>query len=75
MNETYFLCGMQKFKMAAKVAGKQKNVSVDSADSVRVKITLKSPTISDINAFLHFTQKFKMAAKNGGKTIYGKSRQ
>ena len=36
-----------------------------------VKITL-SRTISEINAFLCFTQKFKMAAKNGGKTIFGK---
>ena len=25
--------------------------------------------------FLHFTQKYKKAAKNGGKTIFGKSRQ
>ena len=38
------------------------------------KIAL-SCTISEINAFLHFTQKFKMAAKYGGKTIFGKSRQ
>ena len=29
----------------------------------------------EINMFLHLTQKFKMAAKNGGKAIFGKSRQ
>ena len=48
---------------------------VDSAYTLGVehfvKITL-SCTISEINAFLCFTQKFKMAAKNGGKTIFGK---
>ena len=36
------------------------------------KIAL-SRTISEINAFLCFTQKFKIAAENGEKTIFGKS--
>ena len=30
-------------------------------------------TVSEVNAFLRFTQKFKMAAKNGRKLIFGKS--
>ena len=51
---------------------------VDPADTLWLKnfieITL-SCTVSEINAFLHFTQKFKMAAKNDGKTIFGKSHQ
>ena len=49
-----------------------------SADTLRVKtfpeIAL-SYTVSKINAFLRFTKKFKMGAKNGGKAIFGKSRQ
>ena len=32
-------------------------------------------TVSEINAFLCFMQKFKSAVENGGKTIFGKSRQ
>ena len=50
--------------------------SVNSADTLRVKNfveTALSRTVSEINAFLHFTQKFKMTAKNGGKTFFGKS--
>ena len=39
-----------------------------------VEITL-SHTFIKINVFLCFTLKSKMAAKNGGKTIFGKSRQ
>ena len=39
-----------------------------------VEITL-SHSVSEINAFLRFTQKFKMAVKSGGKTIFRKSRQ
>ena len=31
--------------------------------------------VSEINGILHFTQKFKMAIQNGGKTIFGESRQ
>ena len=31
-----------------------------------------SQTVSEINAFLHFTKKFNMAIKNGGKTVFGK---
>ena len=34
-----------------------------------------SCTVYEVKAFLCFTQKFKMAARNGGKTIFGKSRQ
>ena len=47
---------------------------VDSPDPLGVKnfdeITL-SRTISEINAFLHFTQKFNVAAKNGRKLFVG----
>ena len=32
-----------------------------------------SPTVSEIKAFLCFTQKFKMAAKNGGNDFWEKS--
>ena len=39
-----------------------------------VEIAL-SPTVSDINAFLHFTQKLKMTAINGRKMIFGKKWQ
>ena len=39
-----------------------------------VEIVL-SPTVSEINVFLRFTQKFKMATKNGGKMIFEKSSQ
>ena len=49
-----------------------------STDTLRVKTFIEialSCTISKINAFLRFMQKFKMAAKNGGKTIFGESRQ
>ena len=51
---------------------------VDSADNLGVKHFAKialSPTISEINTFLQFTQKCKMTAKNGGKLICAKSRQ
>ena len=34
-----------------------------------VEIAL-SHTVSEINAFLHFTQKFKMAAKNKGENNF-----
>ena len=37
-----------------------------------VEISL-SRTVSEINAFLHFSQKFKMAAKSGGKMLFCKS--
>ena len=48
---------------------------VGSVDTLGVKNLDKialSRTVSKINVFLHFTQK---VAKNGGKTIFGKSRQ
>ena len=51
---------------------------VDSADNLGVKHFAKialSPTISEINTFLQFTQKCKMTVKNGGKLICAKSRQ
>ena len=38
-----------------------------------VKISLAC-YVSEINAFLLFTQKFKIATKSCGKTIFGKSR-
>ena len=76
-----FLHFTQKFKMMAKNGGKMffcEKSPVDSADTMGVKnvieITLLH-TVSEINAFLCFTQKFKMAANNGGKTIFVKSRQ
>ena len=55
-----------------------KVTSVDSADTLGVKTfneIVLSHTVSEINAFMCFMQKFKMAAKNGGKMIFGKSRQ
>ena len=48
---------------------------VDSGDTLRVKNFVKialSRSISEINAFLCFTQKFK-ATKSVRKTIFGKS--
>ena len=48
---------------------------VDSADTLWVKNFAKiapSPSVSEINAFLRFTQKFKMAAKSGGKKLFCK---
>ena len=60
--------------------GREKQVDspVDSADPMWFKNFVEialSGTVSEINAFLCFTQKFKMAAKNGGKTIFEKSHQ
>ena len=62
---------MQKFKMAAKSGGKTffcEKSPVESADTLWVKnfvvITL-SRSVSEINAFLRFTQKFKVADKSG----------
>ena len=76
-----FLRFTQKFKMAAKYGGENdlwEKSTVDSTDTLGVKnfdeIAL-SCIVSEMNVFLHFTQKVKMAAKNGGKTIFGKSRQ
>ena len=59
----------QKFKMAAKVAGKQflRKVASSPADTLWVKIFVKIArprSVSGINRFLHLTQKFKMAAKS-----------
>ena len=51
---------------------------VDSADNLGVKNFIKialSPTISEINTFLQYTQKCKMTAKKGRKLICAKSRQ
>ena len=45
---------------------------VYSADTLWVKNFIEiavSRSVSEINAFLHFTQKFKMAAKSSRKTI------
>ena len=52
------------------------NLTVDSADTLRVKNFVEialSRSISEINTFLHLMQKFKMAAKSGGKTIFQKA--
>ena len=46
---------------------------VDSIDTLGVKYFVEialSCTVSEINAFLRFTQKFKMAAKNGGENDF-----
>ena len=51
---------------------------VDSADTLWTKNVVEialSRSVSEINAFLRFTQKFKMAAKSVGKTIFGNSHQ
>ena len=51
------------------------NLPVDSGDTLQVKNFVEialSRTVSEMNAFLHFTQKFKMAAKNGRKMILEK---
>ena len=67
--------------MAAKNRGKTifgENSPDDYADTPRVKHFTEIAvfcTVSKINAFLCFTQTFKMAAKNGGKMIFGKTRQ
>ena len=64
----FFKNFIQKFKMAAKNGAKTifwKNckLTVDTLGIKNfIKITL-SRNISEINAFLHFTQKFKMATK------------
>ena len=77
-----FLRFTQKFKMATKNVGKMifgkshqltlliPCLGVKNFDQIAI-----SHTVSQINAFLHFTQKFKMAAKNGRKTIFGKTCQ
>ena len=69
-----------KFKMA-KQKWRQNNFGekspVDSIDTLWVKNFVEialSHTVSEINAFWHFTQKFKMAAKSGGKMIKVASR-
>ena len=78
-----FLRFTQKFKMPTNYENGAKNYfweksPVDSADTLGVKTfdeIVLSRTVSEINAFMCFTQKFKMAAKNGGKMIYGKCHQ
>ena len=73
-----FLSFTQKFKMAAKSGGKTlfcKKLPINCAHTLWVKHFVEialSHCISEINAFLHFTQKFKMAAKSGGKRFLGK---
>ena len=74
-----FLHFTQKLKIAAKSGGEidfWEKSSVHSPYTLWVKnfveITL-SRSVSEIKAFLHFTQKFKIAAKSGGKTTFGKS--
>ena len=67
--------------MAAKYGGENEfweKSPVDSTDTLGVtnfnKIAL-SCTVSEINAFLRFTQKFKMPTQMTRKTIFGKSHQ
>ena len=80
---TTFLCF---FSICAKMQGfaddygffSQGKSPVDSADTLWFKNFVEialSRTVSKINVFLHFTQKFKMAGHNGGKSIFGESRQ
>ena len=52
--------------------GKKPDDSVDTLGVINLDKIIVSRTISEINAFLHFTQKFKMATTNGGKTILKK---
>ena len=66
--------------MAAKyggkaIFGKSRQLTTDILGVKNFNKISLSCTISEINAFLRFTQKFKMAAKYGGKAIFGKSRQ
>ena len=69
---------MQKFNMAAKKWRENdfwQNIADDNVYTLWFKNFVEmavSHTVSEINAFLHFTQKFNMAVKNGGKTIFGK---
>ena len=63
-----------------KMAGKRfwTKSPVNSGDTPAIKYfneIAQSRIVSEINAFLHFTQKFKMATKNGGKMIFGKDLQ
>ena len=46
--------------------------SVDDSTGTLGGQNALSRTVSEVNAFLHFTQKFKMAAKNGEKNFLGK---
>ena len=53
-----------------------KKLPDNSVDTLGVKIFGKidlSHTVSEINAFVCFTQKFAMATQNGGKTIFGEN--
>ena len=72
---------MQKFNMATKKWQENnfwQNIADDSVYTLRSKNFIEmavSCTVSEINAFLHFTQKFNMAVKNGRKTIFRKKLQ
>ena len=76
-----FLHFMQKFNMAAKKWRENdfwQNIADDTVYTLGVKNFVEmavSHTISEINAFLHFTQKFNMAVKNGRKTMFCKKLQ
>ena len=63
-------------KMAGKLAsGKSRQRNCYCTYTLRVKNCTDLAvyrTVSEINAFLNFTQKFKMANKNGGKRFLGK---
>ena len=70
---------MQKFNLRAKIAEKCMRVLDDSAYALWAKniieITLSrtdSCSVSEITAFLCFTQNLKMASKNGGKRFLAK---
>ena len=76
-----FLCLAQKYTISAKSGGKTffgEKLPVEFSYTLWVKNFVEialSRFVSEIKAFLCFTQKFKIAAKSGGKTIFGKSRQ
>ena len=72
------LCFMYKFKMGAKMAGKQfleKKLPDDSGDTLGSNISLKSCTVLEVNALLYFMQNFKMAAKMARKQFLEKKSQ
>ena len=55
-----------------------KRSPVESSYTVWVKNFVEiapALSVSEINAFLHFTQKLSLASKSGGRTILSKTRQ
>ena len=71
-----FLNFTQKFKMATKSGRKmifREKSAVESPNTLLIKKLVEiaiSPSVSEINMFLHLTQKFKLATKSYGKMIF-----